>query len=634
HLSKACLLTIESCTQTTKAKKTSAIVIINQKIQQKASATTMPATATSKRASRKSSPAAGKQAAQRSRSSSKSRSKSASPTAKPRQRSSSKTRAAPEKKRTPQQKQQKQQQPKPRSRSSSRSRKPAASPASNTSTPQSAAKQPKKTAARPPTPTVARQRRSSARAVNHSPGSPSSSPTKSAAAGTSTATRSGGVSTPTSSTTATRSGRRGREFGGAIGSALMTVGLPVSLVWLSLLSDGKLTFSRSNRFLFGSTGSLALADLFSVRSALIYGGWVLAQLVLYSLPIGGKWVQHEGGLYHCNGLFALIVSMLALVGANWYGIKVGSIICSELTRLAVCASLFSLLLSIGLYARSRRVPNSALTAEAASSMKASAASGRCNFIYEFFMGRELHPRLFGGRIDLKFFLEMRPGLIGWVLLDIAFMFQVKANGGIIGLPFATLTFMHLIYVADALFFERSILTTTDIKREGLGYMLVFGNLAWVPFFYSLSARQLITNQPTMPAYCVVGVLFINLFGYFIFRASNYMKDEFRRDPHQPRFANCRTVPTGVRGRHLLAAGSWALCRHPNFVGDLVMAFAWSLAAGFHAPLAWLYPAYLLVLLVHRARRDEIYCSAKYGLAWTRYCELVPNRFLPRFYQRA
>lgn len=34
------------------------------------------------------------------------------------------------------------------------------------------------------------------------------------------------------------------------------------------------------------------------------------------------------------------------------------------------------------------------------------------FIYDFFTGHELNPRI--GSFDLKYFCELRPGLIGWV----------------------------------------------------------------------------------------------------------------------------------------------------------------------------------------------------------------------------
>jgi hypothetical protein len=47
---------------------------------------------------------------------------------------------------------------------------------------------------------------------------------------------------------------------------------------------------------------------------------------------------------------------------------------------------------------------------------------------------------------------------------------------------------HLLYVADAMLNEKSILTTMDITSDGFGYMLAFGDLTWVPFIYSLQVR--------------------------------------------------------------------------------------------------------------------------------------------------
>ena len=38
-------------------------------------------------------------------------------------------------------------------------------------------------------------------------------------------------------------------------------------------------------------------------------------------------------------------------------------------------------------------------------------------LYDFFMGRELNPRL-GGAFDLKEFCELYPGLIGWLAIDL------------------------------------------------------------------------------------------------------------------------------------------------------------------------------------------------------------------------
>ena len=40
--------------------------------------------------------------------------------------------------------------------------------------------------------------------------------------------------------------------------------------------------------------------------------------------------------------------------------------------------------------------------------------------HDFFMGRELNPRI--RSFDVKFFCEMRPGLIGWVSVSLGLLF--------------------------------------------------------------------------------------------------------------------------------------------------------------------------------------------------------------------
>ena len=60
-------------------------------------------------------------------------------------------------------------------------------------------------------------------------------------------------------------------------------------------------------------------------------------------------------------------------------------------------------------------------------------------------------------------------------------------------PLALVAGFHALYVADALWAERAILTTMDITTDGFGFMLAFGDLAWVPFTYSLQARYLVEH---------------------------------------------------------------------------------------------------------------------------------------------
>jgi delta14-sterol reductase len=50
-----------------------------------------------------------------------------------------------------------------------------------------------------------------------------------------------------------------------------------------------------------------------------------------------------------------------------------------------------------------------------------AGGNSSNILYDFFIGRELNPRVAG--LDLKYFNELRPGLLHWGLYNIAFAYK-------------------------------------------------------------------------------------------------------------------------------------------------------------------------------------------------------------------
>ena len=52
---------------------------------------------------------------------------------------------------------------------------------------------------------------------------------------------------------------------------------------------------------------------------------------------------------------------------------------------------------------------------------------------------------------------------------------------------------QFLYIADYFWNEPAILTTTDIVHDKFGFMLAFGDLAWVPLTYSLQAFYLIEH---------------------------------------------------------------------------------------------------------------------------------------------
>lgn len=288
-------------------------------------------------------------------------------------------------------------------------------------------------------------------------------------------------------------------------------------------------------------------------------------------------------------------------------------------QFALAATVFSVALSVYLSVRARKAPREELSP---------ASSG--NAIYDFFIGRELNPRI--GTFDLKYFCELRPGLIGWVVVNLVMLLaEMKLqNRATPSLAMILVNSFQLLYVVDALWNEEAVLTTMDIIHDGFGFMLAFGDLVWVPFVYSLQAFYLVghPNEVSWPVASLI--IALKLCGYVIFRCANSQKNAFRKNPTDPKLAHLKTIHTST-GKSLLVSGWWGFVRHPNYLGDLVMALAWSLPCGFNHILPYFYVIYFTLLLIHREARDEHQCRKKYGLAWEKYCRRVPYRIFPHIY---
>jgi delta14-sterol reductase len=67
----------------------------------------------------------------------------------------------------------------------------------------------------------------------------------------------------------------------------------------------------------------------------------------------------------------------------------------------------------------------------------------------------------------------------------------------------------------------------DITTDGFGFMLSIGDLAWVPFLYSLQARYLAFKHVELGPVWTAIIILLNLTGYYIFRAANGEKNDFR-----------------------------------------------------------------------------------------------------------
>jgi protein-S-isoprenylcysteine O-methyltransferase Ste14 len=167
----------------------------------------------------------------------------------------------------------------------------------------------------------------------------------------------------------------------------------------------------------------------------------------------------------------------------------------------------------------------------------------------------------------------------------------------------------------------------DITTDGFGFMLIFGDLAWVPFTYNHPAKYLVHHDPHLNAYTLILIVTVWVFGFYIFRASNSQKDIFRNDPNDPRVKHLTYMPT-KRGTRLLTSGWWGTARKINYTGDYLMGLTYSLFCGFNSIVPYYYAIYFCILLVHRSIRDDVLCQEKYGKDWDEYKRQVPYRFIP------
>lgn len=186
------------------------------------------------------------------------------------------------------------------------------------------------------------------------------------------------------------------------------------------------------------------------------------------------------------------------------------------------------------------------------------------------------------------------------------------------------------YVFDGLWNEPAVLTTMDITTDGFGFMLAFGDLVWVPLTYSLQARYLASHPVDLGVWGLAGVLAVQGIGYYTFRGANGTKNTFRTNPNDPSVRHIKYIET-KSGSKLMVSGWWGISRHVNYLGDWIMAWAWCLPTGFATPIPYFYVVYFAVLLLHRERRDEAKCMAKYGEDWKRYTSVVRYRIIPGIY---
>nr|VZI28421.1 unnamed protein product [Spirometra erinaceieuropaei] len=257
-------------------------------------------------------------------------------------------------------------------------------------------------------------------------------------------------------------------------------------------------------------------------------------------------------------------------------------------------------------------------------------------IVNSFHGLEVRPRVFG--CDFKLLL-LYPSIIGLRILEVALALRQYDERGRISPALFTVICLHGIYIIDFFVFEPTILSSFKMNHEGFGIFQTIRLFLVFPFVSGLNSFYLAVNYEaghpdaqlkSYPTVLLIASVSLFLLGLWIKRASSNEKYLFRRDPQHPKFTGMNSVPTSS-GKRLLAGGWWGRVRHPNYLGEALIAIGCSLPAGFTSVVPWIGAIVLILYLMRRAVVVERSCATRYVSAWTRYTGLVPKRFLPRVY---
>ncbi|KAJ9630414.1 erg24, C-14 sterol reductase [Taxawa tesnikishii (nom. ined.)] len=453
-------------------------------------------------------------------------------------------------------------------------------------------------------------------------------------------------------------GKHGYEFGGPLGAALISFGLPIACYAFaflcndvsgcpapSLLEPSTLTLDKLKE----ETGWPGFAGLLNTEAFIGTLGYYLFSLLLWAfLPateVQGTELSSGGRLKYRFNAFSSAMFIMAICAAGTLAqgthFPLWTFIHNNYIQILTSNILISYALATYVYVKSFSVKPK----EPSKRELAPGESLATSFTIGF------------GEIDIKSFMELRPGMLGWILLDLAFVAGQYGTYGKITASMLIVVISQAVYVFDALYMEPAILTTMDIATDGFGFMLAFGDLAWVPFIYSITAKYLSIHPVELGWTEIAAILGLQWSGYYIFRASNNEKNIFRTNPEDPRVKHLTYIQTS-RGTRLITSGWWGRARHINYLGDWLMSWSYCLPTllsgyvirtsiltgeknvtqgadgamkGWALPITYFYMLYFAVLLIHREGRDEEKCRRKYGKDWEEYCRQVPWRIVPYVY---
>jgi 7-dehydrocholesterol reductase len=331
-------------------------------------------------------------------------------------------------------------------------------------------------------------------------------------------------------------------------------------------------------------------------------------------------------VYRANGPLAFAIT-LALYWFGAFHLRLFSpgIVYDHFGGILGALNLSALILCLILYVKGRVAPSSSDTEH----------SGSPGF--DFYRGTELYPRILGW--DVKQFTNCRIGMMGWAVIILSFAAKQRELYGLSDSMLVSVA-LQLIYITKFFCWETGYLRTLDIVHDRAGFYICWGCLVWLPGVYTSTTLYLVNHPRHLGIPLAITILILGATCVM----TTYLAD-LQRQHVRATNGRCRvwgTQPRIIRARYftetrdpgqslLLASGFWGISRHFHYLTEILGAFFWSVPALFEHFMPYVYVTFLVILLAHRAIRDDRRCARKYGQDWERYCRLVPYRIVPGLY---
>lgn len=270
------------------------------------------------------------------------------------------------------------------------------------------------------------------------------------------------------------------EFGGFPGALLISLGLPIFTIVLNQMV-------RPDYFIKGFFSNFEFAQLWNgIKSSnyyftrydiwTYYTAWFVGLAVLATILPGKRMqgVELRDGTklpYKINGI-AMSGALILIIAVRW---KLTDEQLPELQFLyenhvdiCIISILFGFFLSIYCYIASF-VPLLRKNGLGTNEKILALGGNSGNPIYDWFIGRELNPRI--GPLDIKMFCELRPGMLLWLLINLSCLHHHYLVTGEINNALLVVNLLQGFYIFDGVLNEEGVLTMMDITTDGFGFMV-------------------------------------------------------------------------------------------------------------------------------------------------------------------